>query len=141
MNDIALTIGPNQIDNLSFGRILAVFRIKNNLTKPKAAERIGVSSEYIRLMERGERTPALGTVLKILDIYGVSYERKPKFQVVIDGNISVKFTSRIKEARYSLPNLTRNELIVQIVSSLSIADDDTLRKIHSKLLRSINAPG
>jgi transcriptional regulator with XRE-family HTH domain len=138
MKDIFLTVGPNQIDNRSFGGILAVFRIKNNLTKPKAAERIGVSSEYIRLVERGERTPALGTVLKILDIYGVSYEQKPKSQVIIDGNISVTFTSRIKEARHSLPkHQTRNELIGQIVSFLTIADDDTLRNIHSKLLRSI----
>jgi transcriptional regulator with XRE-family HTH domain len=138
MKDIFLTVGPNQIDNLSFGEIIHSFRLNSQLSKPKAAERIGVSSEYIRLIERGERTPALGTVLKILDIYGVSYEQKPKSQVVIDGNISVTFTSRIKEARHSLPkHQTRNELIGQIVSYLSIADDDTLRKIHSKLLRSI----
>lgn len=137
MRDIVLTVGPNQLDNLRFGEIIHSFRMNSQLSKSKAAECIGVSSEYIRLIERGERTPALGTLLKILDIYGVSYEQKPKSQVVIDGDISVKFTSRIKEARHSLPNQTRNELIGQIVSFLTIADDDTLRKIHSKLLRSI----
>jgi transcriptional regulator with XRE-family HTH domain len=140
MKDMFLTVGPDQIDNLSFGGILATFRIKNNLTKPKAAERIGVSSEYVRLMERGDRTPALGTLLKILDIYGISHERNGS-QVVIDGNVSVEFTSRIKAGRYSMPNPTRNELIGQIVSFLTIADDNTLRNIHSKLLRSIDAPG
>jgi transcriptional regulator with XRE-family HTH domain len=140
MRDISLTVGPNELGNTRFGEIIYTFRLHSKLTKPKAAERIGVSTEYIRLIERGERTPALGTLLKILDIYGVSYEQKPKSQVVIDGNISVTFTSRIKGARHSLPNhQTRNELIGQIVSFLTIADDDTLRKIHSKLLRSMDA--
>src|SRR5580765_3318790 len=102
MNDIALTVGPNENGNIRFGEIIHSFRMNSQLSKSKAAERIGVSSEYIRLMERGERTPALGTLLKLLDIYGVSYERN-KSQVIMDGNVSVEFTSRIKEARHSLP--------------------------------------
>jgi transcriptional regulator with XRE-family HTH domain len=140
MDNISLIVGPNEIDNLKFGGILHTFRIRNQLSKPKAAERIGVSPEYVRLIERGERTPALGTLLKILDIYGVSYERNGS-QVVMDETVLVDFTSRIKNARHSLPNPTRYELIGQIVSFLSITDDDTLRIIHSKLLRSIDAPG
>jgi transcriptional regulator with XRE-family HTH domain len=136
MKDIVLTVGPNESGNIRFGEIIHSLRLNSQLSKPKAAERIGVSSEYIRLIERGERTPALGTLLKMLDIYGVSYKQNGS-QVIIDENISVEFTSRIKEARYSLPNQTRNELIGQIVSFLAIADNDTLRKIHSKLLRGI----
>jgi transcriptional regulator with XRE-family HTH domain len=139
MNNIALIVGPNEVGNIRFGEIIHSFRINSQLSKSKAAECIGVSSEYVRLMERGERTPALGTLLKILDIYGVSYEQNGS-QVIIDGNISIEFTSRIKKARHSLPDLTRNELIGQIVRSLVTVDDNTLRKIHSKLLRSIDAP-
>jgi transcriptional regulator with XRE-family HTH domain len=139
MNNISLTVGPNEIDNLKFGGILHSFRMNSQLSKPKAAERIGVSPEYVRLMERGKRTPALGTLLKILDIYGVLYERNGS-HVVIDGNVSVEFTSRIKAGRHRLPDLTRDALIGQIVRSLVTADDDTLKKIYLKLGR-IDAPG
>jgi len=136
----SLIVGPNESDNEKFGQILQKFRTDNQLSRAKAANRIGVSSEYVRLMEKGERTPALGMARKILYFYGVPYT-VTKNQIFCE-NISVEFTSRIKESRYHPKiEMTRNELMGEIVSLLSVADDKTVEKIHSKLLRSLLVKG
>jgi transcriptional regulator with XRE-family HTH domain len=131
---VALIVGPDEPDNVKFGEILHALR-----SRPRSvvAEELNVSSEYVRLIERGERSPALGTALKMLNLYSISYELD-KFQLTFQyrKHYSVEFTSRIKEARYKFPELTRNELIGQVVRLLVVADDDTLKETHSKLLRS-----
>jgi transcriptional regulator with XRE-family HTH domain len=128
---INLIIGPNEPDNVKFGMILHTFRENIDIPRSRAAERIGVTSEYIRLMEKGERVPALGTAIKMLDIYEIPYEIHNSH--ISFENVSVKFISRIKEYRHDLPDQSRNEMIGEIVSFLVTADDDKLKKI----LRSI----
>ena len=137
MSDInILTVGPDESDNAQFGEFLFDLRRAAKLSRIKAGQLIGVSSEYVRVIELGKRTPALGTALKILDIYQTPFTLNGS-RIILEG-FSVEFTSRIKEARYSLPKLSqsREELIVQIIESLLVADHDTVRKIHSKLVRS-----
>lgn len=129
---ITLTVGPDESGNTKFGEILQNFRMRNRLSRAEAADRIGVSGEYIRLMERGERTPALGTMLKMLDIYEVPCDLINKSQVTFS-DVSVTFTSRIKEARHHFPKLTHNELIGQIVMSLVLADEKTVKKVYKIL--------
>jgi transcriptional regulator with XRE-family HTH domain len=132
---LSLIVGPNESDNEKFGKILHDFRNNIRLSRSEAANRLGISSEYIRLMERGIRTPALGTAIKLLDIYEIPYDINQSR--VIFENTAVKFTSRIKEARHKrLPDLSRNEMIGEIINLLVIADDDTLKKILASFSRS-----
>src|SRR4051794_36422070 len=102
-------------------------RDKAKLTQAEAADKIDLSSEYIRVIETGKRSPSLGVAQKMLHIYGVFY--------YIDKNVmtfdtfTVKFTSRIQEARRKIPNTpvdNRDTIIGEIVRLLVTVDDITL---------------
>ena len=128
-----MTIGPDEEDNPIFGQFLCDLRTSKRLSRAEAARRIYVSSEYIRLIERGERSPALGTAIKMFDIYGLPYIQERSH--LHFENTSVNFVSRIKEARHKDSKIptSRDEMIGQIVKFLVVVDDDTLNKIYSEL--------
>jgi transcriptional regulator with XRE-family HTH domain len=138
-NLIRLVVGPGESDNVQFGIILRRYRINANLSRAAAAQRFGFSSEFLRLIENGKRTPAAGNMRRILDTYGIPYTTSitsaDRTLWIFDG-VSVEFVSRIQEARNHDPvldHIERNTRIVQILRLLPSADDKTLRDIHKKL--------
>lgn len=108
---IDLVIGPgHEKDNRSFGRMLSEFRELAGLTRARAAASIEVSAEYLRLIELGRRTPALGQMQTFIQLYGIRGEvgrlqpggDRPDlilFPPHDDEPITVDFASRIREAR------------------------------------------
>ena len=108
-----LLVGPGESDNSRFGELLERLRWKAGLSRADAAAKLGFSSEYLRLIEVGKRTPALGQMRNILAAYGadgdVERVRRPGsrqdllFFDPLLGNdfdlVTVEFTSRIREAR------------------------------------------
>ncbi len=51
------------------------YRLERNLSQDKLAEMVGVTVEYISLIERGKRSPSLKRLYKIADILEVeAYE-------------------------------------------------------------------
>ncbi|WP_346116935.1 helix-turn-helix transcriptional regulator [Micromonospora coerulea] len=106
-----LTVGPGrESDNRLFGELLERLRWKAGMSRADAAAKLGFSSEYLRLIEVGKRTPALGQVPKFLDAYGAAGEVGPvqpggyrPHLIVIDpmndDPVLVQFISRIREAR------------------------------------------
>ena len=64
------TVGPGQPDNSRFGELLESLRWKAGLSRADAAAKLGLSSEYLRLIEIGKRTPALGQMRNLLYVYG-----------------------------------------------------------------------
>lgn len=98
-NTRVLTVGPGSDDNKEFGKWMLFFRNQKKMTRTKSGASIGVTSEYIRLMENGKRTPALYTAIKLLEVYGISYYLNTrKSQLVVESMVFV-FTSRIKNSR------------------------------------------
>lgn len=132
-------VGPGQSDNERFGTFLEQLRHNAQLTRVEAANILGFSVEYVRLIELGKRTPASGNVRLICETYGVVYQRMNRNTWDIVGH-SVEFTSRILEAPRANPSkpriLNRSEQLGMIVVLLTQADDDTLNKVHQTLLRS-----
>lgn len=128
-----MIVGPNSPDNEKFGRLLESLRQRVYLSRRDVAENLGITSEYLRLIERGKRTPALG----LMPYFAVLYERT----CLIDGNRVtlgrdvIEFTSRIREARGQKleDNIGRTERIGQIVQLLDHVDDRTLEKVYSLL--------
>ncbi|MEV2241126.1 helix-turn-helix transcriptional regulator [Micromonospora sp. NPDC049891] len=106
-----LTVGPGrESDNRRFGELLERLRWKAGMSRADAAAKLGFSSEYLRLIEVGKRTPALGQVSKFLDAYGAdgAVEKvqpggyRPHLIVIDpmnDDPVLVQFISRIREAR------------------------------------------
>lgn len=160
-----LVVGPGAPGNSAFGELLEDLRRKAHLSRADAAAKLGLSSEYLRLIEAGKRTPALGQMQNLLDAYGaegkveqISPDGYRQDLLVFDplnGDdgepLIVEFTSRIREARrralggpadededrqqatYEHPDERRAAEIGRVVSLLTRADDDTLRKVRKLL--------
>lgn len=155
-------VGPGEPDNSRFGKLLEDLRWKAGLSRADAATSLGLSSAYLRLIEVGKRTPALGQMRKLLDAYGAEGEverispegYRQDLAVIdpLDGEpVFVEFTSRIREARrralggppdededrqqaaYERPAESRAAEIGLVVSLLTRADDNTLRKVRTLL--------
>jgi|SRR5881227_3784483 len=136
MDKKKLVVGPGQEDNKHFGEILERLRKRAQLSRAEAANAIGLSSEYIRTIERGLRTPAAGQMVRILGAYGVPDDSAFGERIItVDGH-EVEFISRIQEARGKEtfePN--RYEKVGRIVSMLTTADESTINKIYRMLER------
>lgn len=111
-----LIVGPGlESGNRRFGELLERLRWRAGLSRADAAAKLGLSAEYLRLIEVGKRTPALGQMRKFLDTYGADGEvekvmpggDRPDLVVFDplhgdDGDpVIVEFKSRIREARRS----------------------------------------
>jgi transcriptional regulator with XRE-family HTH domain len=138
---IELTVGPGQEDNAAFGILLKSLRSEANLSRATASSYTELSAEYIRLMERGLRAPAAGTMRRILAAYKVPCEVRSiddKY-VLIFRDYKVHFTSRIQEGRNHVPEnelmANRDKMIGQIFRLMITANDKTLEQIY-ELLRS-----
>jgi len=135
-----LVVGPNESGNEEFGKLLEDLRTRARMSRNAAAKLLGLSSEYLRLVEHGKRVPAQGQMPFILDIYGMNYRFLGDRRLQV-GDYIVEFTSRIREARDATgasmmfdTTPTRNEQIGRIVTLLGLADDETLRGILSDLI-------
>jgi transcriptional regulator with XRE-family HTH domain len=110
---VDLVVGPGESDNSRFGELLERLRRRAGLSRADAAAKLGFSSEYLRLIEVGRRTPAFGQMRNFLAAYGavgdvgrVSPQGYRQDLLVFDplhghedDPVIVEFTSRIREAR------------------------------------------
>jgi transcriptional regulator with XRE-family HTH domain len=133
-------IGPGEGDNREFGAWMQALRHTAGLTRAEAANRLSLSSEYLRLIERGKRTPASGNMVRFCEVYELIGQREGSNSWLIEGKM-ITFTSRILEARQSnsddsdiskMP--TRWETLGWIVDHLGDADELTLTRVQ-KLLK------
>ena len=63
---VDLAVGPGEPDNSRFGELLERLRLETGLSRADAAAKLGLSPEYLRLIEVGKRTPALGQMRNLL---------------------------------------------------------------------------
>jgi transcriptional regulator with XRE-family HTH domain len=143
-----LVVGPDQADNEKLGKLLQHYRLEMNLSRAQAANRMGFTSEYLRLIERGKRTPPLGRVRNILNAYNVGFTMQlaENEEWLIVNNTTINFTSRIREARHHNQELEivdvapavldRTTAIGEIVELLTQVDNRALYQVRKSLLRS-----
>lgn len=116
-------VGPGEAnDNTEFGALLRVMRNRAQLSRADAAAKLGLSVEYLRLIEAGVRTPALGQMRSFIDVYAVDglVEHVQADGSVVDLMLSdpagtrepwiVEFRSRIREARRKQPGDASRDL-------------------------------
>ena len=56
----------------SIGRNIRTFRVANKLRQEDLAEKAGLSANYIGMVERGEKIPALETFICIVNALGIT---------------------------------------------------------------------
>ena len=65
------SISKTEVDKI-FGKILRDFRIKNELTQEKLSEKLGISLKYISRIENGNSGIKTQTLIKYMNILGIS---------------------------------------------------------------------
>ena len=60
------------MDWSSIGRNIRQYRLEYDLRQEDLAEAVGVSANYIGMVERGEKTPSLETLVAILNVLHIS---------------------------------------------------------------------
>lgn len=110
---VDLLVGPGRtLDNRRFGELLSDIREHAGLTRAEVARTLDLSAEYLRLIELGKRTPALGQMEGFLKAYRARGEvgrlqpggDRPDLLIFAphsDDPTIVEFQSRIREARRS----------------------------------------
>lgn len=111
---VDLVVGPGMTeDNRRFGELLERLRWKSGLSRADAANKLGLSAEYLRLIEAGRRTPALGQMRNFLSVYDATgdveritpdgYRQDLLIFDPLQGDDGdpylIEFKSRIREAR------------------------------------------
>lgn len=64
-----------EFDIKSFGKMLLKLRNEKNYTRATAYKKSKVSSDTLRLIEKGERLPTIDTLLKLSRLYEVNLIR------------------------------------------------------------------
>lgn len=134
-----LVVGPDEPGNEAFGILMKQFRIQVGLTRKQAAERLGFTSEYLRVIEVGKRTPAFENMPLIFGVYDVPFVTDGKKQFIIE-DVAIEFNSRTR--RYNtdktprvIQNSHRAHQIGQIIELLVQADEHKLNVVHRLLRR------
>ena len=60
------------MDFTSVGKNIRRYRLEKSMHQSDLAESVGLSTNYIGMIERGEKIPALDTFINILNVLGVS---------------------------------------------------------------------
>ena len=100
----------------TIGMNMRRFRIEKNLRQEDVAERTGLSANYIGMIERGEKLPALDTFINICNALKVSSDQI--LTDVLDAGYKVK-SSMIADKISKLGKADREKLYAVIDAMIS----------------------
>lgn len=104
------------MDFNAVGQRIREYRISKKLRQEDLAERVGLSSNYIGMIERGEKTPSLETFVAILNSLEVSAD------MVLADVLTVGYT-------------IKNSLLNEKLSALSKSDRDKIYEIIDAFIK------
>ena len=87
----------------SIGKNIKKYRLERKMRQEDLAERSGLSTNYVGMVERGEKLPALETFITILNVLGVSAD-----MVLIDV-LDVGYTIKDSMLGEKIASLSREE--------------------------------
>ena len=71
----------------TLGQRLKYFREQRNLSRAQVAERIGVTSRTLASYERGEREASGELIIKIADLYGVTFAKLTDYKNIMKNDV------------------------------------------------------
>lgn len=72
MNDYDRNSEETKKNLKNFGSRIQELRKKNNLTQSELAEKIGLSTNFIGMVERGERNTSVNKIFKLAKAFNIS---------------------------------------------------------------------
>ena len=72
MNDFDRNSEEAKKNLKTFGSRIQELRKKNNLTQSELAEKIGLSTNFIGMVERGERNTSVDKIFKLAKVFNIS---------------------------------------------------------------------
>ena len=72
MNDYDINSEETKKNLKTFGSRIQELRKKNNLTQSELAEKIGLSTNFIGMVERGERNTSVDKIFKLAKAFNIS---------------------------------------------------------------------
>ena len=98
----------------SIGRNIRKYRMEKKMRQEDLAEKTGLSANYIGMLERGEKLPALDTFISILNALGITADAV--LCDVLENGYTVK-NSLLNDKLQSLPETERNK-IYEVIDTL-----------------------
>ena len=98
----------------SIGRNIRKYRMEKKMRQEDLAEKTGLSANYIGMLERGEKLPALDTFISILNALGITADAV--LCDVLENGYTVK-NSMLNDKLQSLPETERNK-IYEVIDTL-----------------------
>ena len=98
----------------SIGRNIRKYRMEKKMRQEDLAEKTGLSANYIGMLERGEKLPALYTFISILNALGITADAV--LCDVLENGYTVK-NSLLNDKLQSLPEAERNK-IYEVIDTL-----------------------
>ena len=98
----------------SIGRNIRKYRMEKKMRQEDLAEKTGLSANYIGMLERSEKLPALDTLISILNALGITADAV--LCDVLENGCSVKY-SLLNDKLQSLPEAERNK-IYEVIDTL-----------------------
>src|SRR5207253_2494327 len=100
---LRLVVGSGEEGSKLFGRLLRETRVNSEKSAREVAAEVGVSSSFVRAVERGERAPSAESGMKLLHAVGISTDEGAKsdpFDIVFEtSNPQRKFYIAFKASR------------------------------------------
>ena len=100
----------------SIGKNIRKYRLERKMRQEDLAERSGLSTNYVGMVERGEKIPALETFITILNVLGVSAD-----MVLID----------VLDVGYTI----KDSMLGEKISSLSQEERERIYAVINTLLK------
>lgn len=72
MNDYDINSEETKKNLKNFGSRIQELKKKNNLTQSELAEKIGLSTNFIGMVERGERNTSVDKIFKLAKAFNIS---------------------------------------------------------------------
>ena len=98
----------------SIGRNIRKYRMEKKMRQEDLAEKTGLSANYIGMLERGEKLPALDTFISILNALEITADAV--LCDVLENGYTVK-NSLLNDKLQSLPEAERNK-IYEVIDTL-----------------------
>jgi transcriptional regulator with XRE-family HTH domain len=107
------------VDLTSIGRNIRKYRKEKGIMQDTLAEMVGLSGNYVGMIERGEKIPALPTLIRIANALGISAD--PLLCEVLNEKSAIK-SSLLSDSIGNLPVKEQQRIFAVIETMIEYAD-------------------